>query len=87
MKQVIRMAMLLGATACIFSLFGCGKKHIQDGPGMINDLNWKNFTVSRSDSYAQYNFSFTVEQKDTGFFLTGECRDDQGNEYNVENGI
>lgn len=87
MKKVIRFAMVLGATACIFSLFGCGKKHIQDGPGMINDLNWKAFTLSRSDSFAQYNFNFTVEQGDAGYFLTGECRDQEGNEYCVQEGM
>jgi hypothetical protein len=87
MKKVIRFAMLFGATACIFSLFGCGRKHIQDGPGMINDLNWKAFTLSRSDSFAQYNFTFTVEKSEGNYLLTGECRDQEGNEYCVEEGI
>lgn len=87
MKKVIRMAMLLGATVCIFSLFGCSKKHLLDGPGMINDLNWKAFTLARSDSFAQYNFTFTVEQSDSGYLLTGECRDQEGNEYCVQEGM
>jgi hypothetical protein len=87
MKKAIRFAMLLGATACFFSLFGCSRKHIQDGPGMINDLNWKAFTLSRSDSFAQYNFSFTVEKSGSNYLLTGDCRDEEGNEYCVEEGI
>jgi hypothetical protein len=87
MKKVIRFAMLLGATSCFFSLFGCGRKHIQDGPGMINDLNWKAFTLARSDSFAQYNFSFTVEKSGSDYLLTGDCRDEEGNEYCVEEGI
>lgn len=87
MKKVIRFAMLFGATACIFSLFGCGRKHLQDGPGMVNDLNWKAFTLSRSDSFAQYNFTFTVERCDTGYLLTGECRDQDGDEYCEQEGM
>ena len=87
MIKVIRFAMLMGATACLFSLFGCGKKHIQDGPGMVNDLNWKAFTLARSDSFAQYNFNFTVEQSDTGYLLTGECRDQEGNGYCLQEGM
>lgn len=92
MKRILRLAILAGTVACIFSLFGCrGKRirdrHILDGPGMINDLNWKAFTLSRSDSYAQYNFSITVESGDFGHTLTGECRDEEGNEYSIEDGV
>lgn len=87
MKKAVRFSALLGAVACIFSFFGCRNKHIQDGPGMINDLNWKAFTLSRSDSYAQYNFSFTVEKSGSDYLLTGDCRDEEGNEYCEEEGI
>lgn len=86
MKKVRRLAMLVGAVACVFSFFGCGHKHILDGPGMIDDLNWKAFTLSRSDSYTRHNFTITVESREFGFFLTGECRDEEGNEYSVKDG-
>ena len=87
MKRVIRLALFVGTAACIFSFFGCRNKRILDGPGMINDLNWKAFTVSRSDSYAQHNFSFTVERTENGYLLTGECRGEYGDEYDVEEGM
>ena len=73
--------------AMLLSLFGCGKKHILDGPGMVNDQPWKAFTLSRSDAYAQYNFWFTVEQGDFDFLLTGECRDEDGETYTIEEGV
>ena len=69
------------------SLFGCGKKHILDGPGMVNDQPWKAFTLSRSDSYSQYNFCFTVEQGNFAFLLTGECRDEAGELYTIEEAV
>ena len=31
------------------SLLGCNR-HVLDGPGMVNDLTWTEFTLSRSDS-------------------------------------
>lgn len=73
--------------AMLLSLFGCGKKHILDGPGMVNDQPWKAFTLSRSDAYAQYNFWFTVERGDFAFLLTGECRDEDGEEYTIDEGV
>lgn len=69
------------------SLFGCGKKHILDGPGMVNDQPWKAFTLSRTDSYSQYNFWFTVEQGDFAFLLTGECQGEDGERYCLEEGV
>ena len=73
--------------AMLLSLFGCSKKHILDGPGMVNDQPWRAFTLSRSDAYAQYNFWFTVEQGDFAFLLTGECRDEDGNAYTIAEGV
>lgn len=70
MKKMKIPAVLATCAACVLSLFGCGKEHILDGPGMVNDLTWTEFTVTRSDSYAQYNFWFTVEYRESGFFLT-----------------
>ena len=69
------------------SLFGCGKKHVLDGPGMVNDQPWKSFTISRTDSESQYNFWFTVEQGDFGFLLTGECQGEDGDRYCLEEGV
>ena len=76
---------LAAAAACLLALFGCTKP--VDGPGMVNDRPWQEFTLSRSDSYAQYNFWFTVQDTDTGYLLTGECRDESGNEYALETGV
>lgn len=87
MKKMKIPAVLATCAACVLSLFGCGKEHILDGPGMVNDLTWTEFTVTRSDSYAQYNFWFTVEYRESGFFLTGECRDEDGNLLENEEGI
>lgn len=82
-----RLAVVTLLALFSFSLFGCGKKHVLDGPGMVNDQPWKAFTLSRSDSESQYNFWFTVEQGDFAFLLTGECRDENGEIYNIENGV
>ena len=76
---------LAAAAACLLALFGCTKP--VDGPGMVNDRPWQEFTLSRSDSYAQYNFWFTVQDTDTGYLLTGECRDENGNAYALETGV
>ena len=75
---------LAAAAACLLALFGCAKP--VDGPGMVNDRPWQEFTLSRSDSWAQYNFWFTVQDTDTGYLLTGQCRDEVGNEYSLETG-
>ena len=82
MKKRKRLA---AAAACLLALFGCTKP--VDGPGMVNDRPWQEFTLSRSDSYAQYNFWFTVQVTETGFLLTGECRDENGNAYALETGV
>ena len=87
MKRVIRLALFVGAATCIFSFFGCRNKHILDGPGMVNDLSWKAFTIYRGDSYAQHNFSFTVERTEKGYLLTGVCRGAYGDEYDVGEGV
>ena len=58
-----------------------------DGPGMEYTPEWTEFTLSRSDSYAQHNFSFTVTEGDTDAFVSGVCRDAEGNEYESETGI
>lgn len=79
--------MLTVLTLFSLSLFGCGKKHVLDGPGMVNDQPWKSFTLSRTDSESQYNFWFTVEQGDFAFLLTGECRGENGEMYAIENGV
>lgn len=72
--------------SAILSLFGC-KPQVLDGPGMVNKAQWTAFTLSRSDSYAQYNFCFTVKDSDYGASVTGYCRDGEGNYYENESGI
>ena len=76
---------LAAVAACLLTLFGCTKP--LDGPGMVNDRPWWEFTLTRSDSFAQYNFWFTVQVTDTGYLLTGQCRDEDGNEYIQESGV
>ncbi len=88
MKMVKRI--VGGIIACVSfvsSLFGCDAHHLVDGPGMVNDLTWKEFTLSRADSYAQYNFWFTVQVADNCFLLTGECRDDVHGILSLEEGV
>ena len=85
MKTFKRWAVIVLCMAALLSLFGC-KKHLVDGPGMVNDQPWKAFTLSHSASYAQYNFWFTVEQGEFAFLLTGECRD-ENDEYTIDDGV
>ena len=73
--------------AVIFTLSGCCKSHLLDGPGMINPASWDSFTVSRSDSYAQHNFYIQVEARNEGLFVTGEVRGDDGSLYEETEGI
>lgn len=72
---------------CVMTLFGCGKRYVQDGPGMVNDRPWKAFALSCTDSCSQGNFWFTVQDSDFGVLLSGECRDEHGNEYLLEEGV
>lgn len=71
----------------LLSLFGCAKPQILDGPRMVNDRPWREFTLSRTDSYAQYNFWFTVQDAKSEYLLTGECRDESGNAYCMESDV
>ena len=76
-----KWAVVLLAVSFLLSCFGCGKKHVMDGPGMVNDQPWKGFSLSRSDSYAQHDFRFEVHRNEFGYVLTGECRDKDGEAY------
>lgn len=89
MKKLLRLAVLIMCITWLLALFGCGKEkpHMLDGPGMEYTPEWTEFTLSRSDSYAQHNFSFTVTEGDTEPMVSGVCRDEDGNEYDVETGI
>ena len=86
MKAVIRIGVIIVCFSAFLSIFGC-KAHILDGPGMVNKAQWTGFTLSRSDSYAQHNFYFDVKDNDEGAFVTGSCRDAEGNIYEVDDGI
>ena len=48
---------------------------------------WTEFTISRSDSSAQYNFWFTVTDDGDQPLVIGECCDEEGNFYEEELGI
>ena len=81
------LAVISLIVSCIMSLFGCSHKYILDGPGMVNDQPWKSFTLSRTDSNSRYHFYFTVEEGDFAYLLRGECRDEKGNEYTLDEGV
>jgi hypothetical protein len=89
MKFCKRWAVIPVCLAALLSLFGCTvkKPHMADGPGMENTGYWVSFTVSRVDSYAQHNFSITVEETAEGYVVTGNVRDDDGTEYEETEGI
>ena len=77
---------LLCCTALFFT--GCNRKPFMlDGPGMEYVPQWDKFTLSRSDSYPQYNFRFIVSQAEDVPILTGECTDEEGTPYLSETGI
>ena len=78
-----RLAVIVLLFAMLLSLFGCSKKHLLDGPGMVNDQPWKGFILSHTDSHAGHNFSFEVQRSDIGYMLTGECRDAAGKAYEL----
>ena len=89
MKFHKRWAVILMCLATLLSLFGCTikKPHMVDGPDMENTDYWVSFTVSRVDSYAQHNFSITVEETAEGYVVTGTVRDDDGTEYEETEGF
>ena len=56
----------------LFSLFGCGKKHVLDGPGMERQV-WREFTISQISDVYEQNFSYTVkldENSGEGYLYT-----------------
>lgn len=87
--KIKRLVVLILCGAFLAALFGCGNKdrHILDGPGMERNTAWDAFTVSRTDSNSLYIFWFTVEQTETAYMLTGECRDEDGCAYTVTEGM
>ena len=89
MKLVKRLAVILLCIATLLSLLSCKIKDrfLLDGPGMENTHTWDSFTVSRSDSFAQYNFYIAVQYDAGGYIVTGELRDNDGTEYAEEAGI
>ena len=74
----------------IFSFFRRDKEsnHILDDGGRAYALCAESFSVSRSgDSYAQQNFYISVKRTDGGYAAKGTLLDDDGTEYNAEDGI
>ena len=70
MKISLRMAVVV---LCLLSLFGCGKKdrHILDGPGMVREVTWQEFTLSQQSDVYEENYSLTVrwDQGNDAFYL------------------
>ncbi len=86
MKTVKRLVVLVVGISFLFSLFGC-RSHLVDKTGMVNNLYWESFELSRCDSYSQYNFGFILESSNNCYLLKGECRDEEGNIYESYDGI
>ena len=89
LKKLLRLAVLIMCISWLLTLLGCekGKPQMLDGPGMEYQSPWTAFTITRSDSNAQYNFWFEVTETDDGAEVTGSCRDEDGMEYETEAGI
>ena len=87
MKTAKRLAVFIMCLSAIFSLFGCRDKHILDGPGMENVPKWKKLEISRSDSYCQNNFWFVLQETDFSASVIGECRDEEGELYELEEAV
>ena len=85
--RVMKLVIVLFCCSIALSLFGCSKRHISDGPDMEYKPAWTEFTISRSDSSAQYNFWFTVTDDGDQPLVIGECCDEEGNFYEEELGI
>ena len=85
--RVMKLVIVLFCCSIALSLFGCSKRHISDGPDMEYKPAWTEFTISKSDSSAQYNFWFTVTDDGDQPLVIGECCDEEGNFYEEELGI
>ena len=81
LKKMKRWAVFGMCIAWLLTLLGCGKEKpfMLDGPEMEYQSPWTAFTLSRSDSDPQYNFSFTVTDNGEQALVTGECNDENGN--------
>ena len=66
----------------VLLLSGCEKKHRLDGPGMINDLAWEDFTITGDGSFSEYAFSLTVQSGENR--ICGELRDTDGTLFQLE---
>lgn len=87
-KKINKWALTVLSAVMLLNLTGCSR-HIMDGPGMVNPFVWKRFSISRSDSYAQYNFQLTVTHLDEGdcYVVAGALTDEEGFLYEEEQGI
>ncbi len=59
MEKFFRLVVFMMCIAWLLSLFGCGKGHLVDGPGMERGV-WSEFTISQSSDVYEQNFSYTV---------------------------
>ena len=89
MKMKIIKAVILMCLAAILAFVGIGdkNKHILDGPGMVRELKWTSFTISHSSEISNEIFSFTIYNDWDNPSVIGDCRDGEGNEYNIDEPI
>ena len=81
--RIIKAA--VGALCVLFMLLplsGCMKRHVLDGPGMVNDLAWSEFTITGDGSFSEYAFSLTVQSGENR--ICGELRDADGTLFQLE---
>lgn len=83
MRNFKRWVVCIMCISMLFALFGCGKgdRHILDGPGMENPRIWESFSISRSDTYAPYNFHITVTYHEDGYITKVTTIDEEEQEF------
>ena len=87
MKIIKAVIVMCLAAILSFFGFGCKNKHILDGPGMVRELKWTSFTISHSSEISNEIFSFTIYNDWDSPGVIGDCRDWEGNEYNINEPI
>jgi hypothetical protein len=81
-------ARVLCAVLMLLPFGGCREKpEMLDGPGMINDLSWGDFTITSDGSFSDYAFTLKVEHNRMGDgvnTVSGELQDANGEVYILE---
>ena len=84
--KVIKWFTLLTSLLASLSFSGCRKPEMLDGPGMVYEPPWTAFTLTCTANSTQYQFWFTVEDREDVTLVTGACQDAEG-AYENRDGI